>query len=66
MFKNQNYVSPVVHSSIPVQWSSPVIRHYHPPRKQNESVLGKQSICGKIVSLILCVGEPGYVKSGHI
>ena len=31
-----------------------------------DSVLDQQSISGKIVSLILCVWKPCYVKSGHI
>ena len=31
-----------------------------------DSVLDQQSISGKIVSLILCVCKPCYVKSGHI
>ena len=31
-----------------------------------ESVLDQQSISGKIVSLILCVWKPCYVKSGQI
>ena len=31
-----------------------------------DSVLDQQSISGKIVSLILCVWKPGFVKSGHI
>ena len=30
-----------------------------------DSVLDQQSISGKIVSLILCVWKPCYVKSGH-
>ena len=30
-----------------------------------DSVLDQQSISGKIVSLILCVWKPGFVKSGH-
>ena len=31
-----------------------------------DSALGQQSISGKIVSLILCVWKPCYMKSGHI
>ena len=31
-----------------------------------DSVLDQQSISGKIVSLILCVWKPCYMKSGHI
>ena len=31
-----------------------------------DSVLDQQSISGKIISLILCVWKPCYVKSGHI
>ena len=31
-----------------------------------DSVLDQQSISGKIVSLVLCVWKPCYVKSGHI
>ena len=31
-----------------------------------DSALDQQSISGKIVSLILCVPKPCYVKSGHI
>ena len=31
-----------------------------------DSALDQQSISGKIVSLILCVWKPCYVKSGHI
>ena len=31
-----------------------------------DSVLDQQSISGKIVSLILCVWKPCYVKSSHI
>ena len=31
-----------------------------------DSVLDQQSITGKIVSLILCVWKPCYMKSGHI
>ena len=30
-----------------------------------DSVLDQQTISGKIVSLILCVWKPCYVKSGH-
>ena len=30
-----------------------------------DSVLDQQSISGKIVSLILCVWKPCYMKSGH-
>ena len=30
-----------------------------------DSVLGKQSISGKNISLILCAWKPCYVKSGH-
>ena len=30
-----------------------------------DSVLNQQSISGKIVSLILCVWKPCYMKSGH-
>jgi len=42
---------------------------YNPPwkyRVQNESTLGQQSISGKMVSWILWVWKPGYVKSGYI
>jgi len=41
----------------------------HPPRKyrvHGESVVDQKSISGKIVSLILCMWKPGFVKSGHI
>jgi len=38
----------------------------HPPRVQGESVLDQQFIYVKIISLILCVWKPGYVKSSHI
>ena len=31
-----------------------------------DSVLDQQSISGKIVSLILCVWKPCYMKSGHV
>ena len=31
-----------------------------------DSVLDQQSISGEIVSLILCVWKPCYMKSGHI